>query len=147
MDTLTNLFERLHRVPPGLQALDATGGGDPIGRFDLDTDLQRRVRGAPIRCLACGQTVTHRNDSIEVGGAHVHRCVNPADVHYEIGCFRVAPGLIEAGNAIFRHSWFPGYGWRLGLCGDCGSHLGWAFCAQGVTYFFGLILKRLTAEH
>jgi hypothetical protein len=128
------------------RGLDTTGEKIPTLSIDLGADDRNIGAGARIRCLACGQTITHRRDSIEVSGAHVHRCTNPADIVYEIGCFRAACGVIEAGNAISRRSWFSGYAWRLSLCAECGSHLGWAFRAHGVTYFYGLILKRLTAD-
>ncbi len=101
----------------------------------------------PLRCVGCGNPIANTTERIVVNGAHEHDCVNPADVAYRIGCFRQAPGVVEAGNAISRYSWFRGFAWRLALCNRCGAHLGWAFVATAYTHFYGLILKRLTTEH
>ena len=109
-------------------------------------DDVRRRPDAPLRCVGCGNIVSHDAERISVNGAHEHQCVNPAEVSYRIGCFLDAPGVVEAGHAIARHSWFRGFSWRLALCRSCGGHLGWAFVGGGQTRFYGLILKRLTAE-
>lgn len=111
-----------------------------------DTTRTRGGKPVPLRCTGCGHPITDAAARIAVNGAHQHRRTNPAAVTYDIGCFGAAPGVVEAGKAISRHSWFRGFAWRLALCGQCGAHLGWAFAAAGATRFFGLILKRLSPE-
>ena len=39
-------------------------------------------------------------------------------------------------DAIFEHSWFPGYGWRIAVCPFCGAFHGWIFEPVTLTSFF-----------
>ena len=80
-----------------------------------------------------------------VAGQVLHHRTNPAGVAFTFGCFSAAPGAEPVGEATGRHSWFPGYAWRLALCWGCGTHLGWQFEGAEPT-FFGLILDRLTTR-
>jgi hypothetical protein len=92
-------------------------------------------------CAACGSRITHREQSIEVGGEHVHRYTNPAGVRYVIGCFHEAPGCTAVGEPTGEWTWFPPYRWQVAVCTECGLHLGWRYTATDE--FFGLILDRL----
>ena len=35
--------------------------------------------------------------------------------------------LITFGDPTDEYSWFPGYSWTVGTCGNCGQHMGWVF--------------------
>jgi hypothetical protein len=74
----------------------------------------------------------------------VHHRLNPAGVAFTFGCFATAPGAVAPGEATPRHTWFPGYTWRLAYCGACGVHLGWRFAGAGPG-FYGLVLDRLVS--
>jgi len=79
-----------------------------------------------------------------VQGAHEHRCTNPHNITYHIGCFREATGCAVSGEATTEYTWFPGYAWRIALCANCHAHLGWRFQSRD-DYFHGLIMARLTS--
>jgi len=80
-----------------------------------------------------------------VNGRDRHAFVNPAGLVFEIVCFRTAPGCRRAGAPTAEWTWFPGYAWRLAVCGRCAVHLGWAY--QGTAdAFFGLIPDRLVND-
>jgi hypothetical protein len=94
-----------------------------------------------LRCRACEAEVAREDDRIEMSGAHVHTFVNPHGHVFEIGCFARAHGCAPVGRASAFFSWFPGYAWRIAVCGSCRAHLGWAFGEE--PGFYGLILARL----
>ena len=96
-----------------------------------------------VLCRACRQAVTRGSERISVGGAHRHTFANPHGIVFEIGCFRSAPGCGAVGPQSEEFTWFAGHGWRVALCGACGTHLGWRFAAPSSHVFFGLILERL----
>ena len=95
-------------------------------------------------CAACRHPVTHQDECILVQGAHEHRCTNPHGITYHFGCFRAAVGCAVTGEAMTEYTWFPGYAWRIALCANCHTHLGWRFQSQE-DYFHGLIVARLTS--
>jgi hypothetical protein len=93
-------------------------------------------------CARCATRVTDEEAVIEVGGAHRHRCVNPAGETFELGCFAAAPGCVNEGEPTAEATWFPGYVWCFACCANCGAHLGWCYEGGGAR-FFGLIFARL----
>ncbi len=95
-------------------------------------------------CAACRHTVTHLDERIPVQGGHEHSFTNPHGVTYHIGCYREAAGCFAVGESTVEFSWFPGYAWRVALCANCQTHLGWRF-QSGSEYFHGLIVNRLTS--
>ncbi len=98
-----------------------------------------------LRCAACEHAITARSEGISVNGAHAHEFKNPSGVDYVVGCFARAPGCAGFGEASNVWTWFPGYAWRVELCGSCRSHLGWSYAAPAmpVASFFALIVDRL----
>lgn len=100
-----------------------------------------------LRCRACGNTIARVHDRISMLGAYEHRCTNPRGIRFHIGCFREAAGGAEIGEAIDQHTWFAGYRWRIMLCAQCKTHLGWGFHAPSGDRFYGLILDRLIVPH
>jgi hypothetical protein len=122
------LFDRLseeqrQRLADSAQAQDSAGSG-------------------PQWCCAeCHAPVTTREESFAVEGQHVHRRSNPDGIPFVFGCFRHAPGCAPIGEATDYWSWFSGYRWRMVVCRQCVTQLGWHFSGDDV--FYGLILERL----
>jgi len=96
-----------------------------------------------ILCRACGHVITAPRFRTTVNGRHVHTFVNPGGIEFTIGCFSDAPGCHNIGIPTLRHTWFPEYGWRIALCGDCQIHLGWQFLGENRVPFHGLILDHV----
>jgi hypothetical protein len=96
-----------------------------------------------MKCRFCNTPITTEQDKIEIDHQHQYCFTNPNDVAYELGCFRNAPGCILFGKLTDEYTWFGGYEWQLGLCDNCGEHLGWYYQSLSQDYFYGLILKRL----
>ena len=94
-----------------------------------------------LRCRSCEAEIARDDDRIEMAGAHAHTFVNPHGHVFEIGCFARAPGCVSIGPPSAFFSWFPGYEWRMAVCGNCRAHLGW--CFGETPDFFGLVLPRL----
>lgn len=140
------------RVRGPMQAAEA-----PIWRFDkpggdllrgLLTSMgrarsPRREPEGRVCCAACAHTVTRPRARIDVQGSHQHRFLNPMGIPYEIACYGEAPGCFQLGEATEEHTWFPGYAWRVALCGSCQIHLGWGFGSREGGHFFALIVERL----
>lgn len=98
-----------------------------------------------VRCLACGHALTSTNAKTRVNGAHAHTFKNPSGIDYRVGCFRDAPGCRGVGDASDVWTWFPGYAWRIALCGACAVHVGWTFARTGEgVAFVALVLERIT---
>lgn len=108
-------------------------------RVDIRSKKEKRLF-----CAACRYLVTHQDERIPVQGGHEHRFTNPHGITYHIGCYRKADGCSAVGELTMEFTWFPGYGWRIALCGNCQTHLGWRF-QSGTEYFHGLIVNRLTS--
>ena len=112
---------------------------------DDESDVEAGVRPRrSLRCAACDHEITEERERSEMSGNHRHTFVNPHGHVFEIGVFAAAPGVRGVGDASAFFSWFPGYAWRVVVCGGCGVHLGWSF-GDG-PHFFGLILDRLAAS-
>lgn len=126
---------------------NGNGGGDDAGREARhgqaqDREPQRDHHGF-LCCLACRVRVTSLDARAQQAGRHEHLCENPDGVVFRIGCFDAAPGCVMIGRPSSHWTWFPGYRWRVALCGRCGAHLGWQFRDGGGGTFFGLIVDRL----
>ena len=93
-------------------------------------------------CAACRHFITRQDERIPVQGGHEHRFTNPHGITYHIGCYREAAGCSVVGESTAEFTWFPGYAWRIALCANCRTHLGWRFQSED-DYFHGLIVNRL----
>ena len=85
---------------------------------------------------------------VAVAGQAARGCyTNPAGIVWEVVTLSRARNLQVEGPSVPAFSWFPGYRWRLALCGGCGEHLGWRYDAVNATIsppgFWGLIPQRL----
>jgi len=110
---------------------------------DATTDADsERPRPRQFWCATCSTRVTDEDAAIDVGGAHRHRCVNPAGEVFELGCFAGAPGCVVRGQPTDEATWFPGYLWSFACCANCETHLGWCYEGGGPR-FYGLIFARL----
>jgi hypothetical protein len=128
---------------PGYRALDRN---DEAHRSAAPAPVDERALGGEpaILCARCDHPITTPGARISVLEAHQHRFMNPAGLLFHIGCFARADGCVVIGPASDDYPWFPGFAWRLALCGACAEHLGWHFQAGGQA-FYGLRLDRLRA--
>lgn len=95
-------------------------------------------------CRQCLGFITRPGERIVVNGTHHHTFANPHGIVFEIGCFQQAPGCAAAGPPTDEFSWFAGYNWRIAICANCLTHMGWLFTAAGGgSRFYGLILDNL----
>ena len=120
---------------------------DPAAESEKKPALDKQANNHPKKekrlfCAACRHPVTHQDERIPVQGGHEHRFTNPHGITYHIGCFREAAGCSVVGESTAEFTWFPGYAWRIALCANCQTHLGWRFQSGG-EYFHGLIVNRL----
>jgi hypothetical protein len=120
---------------------------DPVAGSENKPALKKQAEIFPKKekrlfCAACRHPITHQDERIPVQGGHEHRFTNPHDITYHIGCYREAAGCSAVGETTAEFTWFPGYAWRIALCANCHTHLGWRFQTAG-EYFHALILNRL----
>ncbi|MDP3478926.1 MAG: cereblon family protein [Desulfoprunum sp.] len=99
--------------------------------------------GRGLFCRRCGYRITGEDNRITINGSHTHTFFNPTGILFELACFKNAPGCSVHGQASGHFSWFAGYQWRIVLCGQCATHLGWRFESLDAT-FFCLIIPHLT---
>lgn len=95
-----------------------------------------------IVCRNCSYQVTTPDERMKMNGAFLHTFANPHGHVFEIGCFQQAWGCIPASVSSLEFTWFAGYAWQIGICANCGAHLGWIF-TSGTHRFFGLIVDKL----
>jgi hypothetical protein len=126
-----------------LQALerDAPPAG-PIA--PARADEHQKAPEQAIVCATCGHAITCERERIQILDAHEHRFMNPAGRLFHIGCFARAHGCVPIGAPSGDYPWFPGFDWRIALCGGCADHLGWVFQSPDRA-FFGLRLDHLRA--
>lgn len=98
-----------------------------------------------ILCATCRHLITSTKSVISIAGQHRHQFINPAGIHYEIGCFSTAPGCFNMSEPTMEFTWFPGYTWCYSVCSKCFNHLGW-FYQSGDSHFYGLIMNRLIRD-
>jgi hypothetical protein len=108
-----------------------------------DTEEKESDKEKYILCRQCHQIITSPSERIAVQGSHQHTFANPHGIVYDIGCFRFVVGCGYAGPASDEFTWFPGFSWKVAVCGMCLTHLGWLFISTAGNNFNGLILDRL----
>jgi hypothetical protein len=123
-------------------------GQRPHGAPQLRAQPEAKAQQAlPARllCAACLSFIAEARSRISVNGAHAHTFINPAGVIHKVGCFANAPGARAVGEACAYWTWFPGFSWRVAVCGGCGEHIGWCFLAAEQR-FVALLLERIIEE-
>ncbi len=131
---------------PGFEPLLFKNKADPEIKGilkNLSEDGWEEKTERAILCMACKNKICACSSGMEVNGRHQHTFYNPEGVIYHIGCFASAPGCIIHGKPTLHFTWFEGYRWNFALCGNCGTHLGWHYRADGGSKFFGLIFNKL----
>lgn len=94
-------------------------------------------------CAGCGEKIAKEEWKVDVDGSYVHNFVNPAGIEFRILTFSRQIGTLWHPESFAEHSWFSGFTWRIGQCGNCGSHLGWKFeSVSGPDTFFGIIFDK-----
>ena len=99
-----------------------------------------------IICKNCRNEVTTVDYSIAVNGQHAHIFKNPLGISFHIGCFFRAWGCFLYGIPTYEATWFAGFAWRIAVCANCFTHLGWHF-QSGRESFYGLIMANLLKGH
>ncbi len=94
-------------------------------------------------CKQCENKISKPDYRSEIQGAFDHTFLNPSGQVFHIGCFRRADGCVVLGEASSEWTWFQGFHWRVALCGQCLTHLGWFYFNEDESSFFGLILDAL----
>lgn len=138
-------LDDLRSVPVALRDDDDhDGAGAERDLEDLADSARHPLEDSheAIYCASCDHDVTHTDHRIERDGSFEHSFANPAGIVFQIGCFDEASGCGAIGEPSSEFSWFPGYTWRVSLCRNCRTHLGWLFESADDT-FWGLILPRL----
>jgi hypothetical protein len=129
----------LYCLKPGKHRQNAVDHAQQVDTQDTDDSDKKGF----LRCTECQYPITRTIDRIEINEKHQHVFANPHGHIYQIGCFARAPGCVIVGEETSYFSWFPGYTWRIAICGQCWTLLGWAFHSPE-SQFFGLILDKLT---
>jgi hypothetical protein len=128
----------LYCLKPGKRTDKAVDQGQQVDPQDTDDSGKNEF----LHCTDCQYPIARKIDRTEINENHQHVFANPHGYIYHIGCFARAPGCVIAGQETSHFSWFPGHAWRIALCGQCLTLLGWAF-NSGESQFFGLILDKL----
>lgn len=79
------------------------------------------------QCCICGQVISYSDQLLHIAGRSRHLFVNPAKLECDFYTLSSCPGALGLEDATEAHTWFPGYRWRLAICGRCGAHLGWHY--------------------
>ncbi len=112
--------------------------------LEEDTDQDKNPEHEKrIVCRECMNEITSPRQRILRDGAHEHTFANPHGLVFHIQCYKDAWGCGYAGPSVAEFTWFPGYTWRVAVCGRCTVHLGWLYEAGGGNRFHGLIADRL----
>jgi len=129
----------LYCLKQGKQRYNAVDQAQQVDTQDRDASDEKGF----LHCAECQYPITRKIDRTEINEKHQHVFANPHGYIYQIGCFVQALGCVAIGEEARHFSWFPGYTWRIALCGRCLTLLGWAFRSHE-SQFFGLILDKLT---
>jgi hypothetical protein len=122
---------------------------DPVSKRGQAKPLPEsrdKTRTAPDKAIVCRQclhVITSDAERLVINGAHLHTFANPQGIVFEIACYRNAAGCRYIGQASSEFTWFSGYVWRIAVCANCHTHLGWRFSAADGHFFHGLITSRL----
>jgi len=115
-----------------------------INTAEKEDTKEKNLNNAEILlCRQCRQVITSPEERIAVQGAHQHTFANPNGIVYQIECFKSAIGCEYTGQFSAEWSWFKDFLWRIAVCRNCFTHLGWLFASTVKDSFTGLIADRL----
>ena len=109
-------------------------------------NAQDQTAEAPMEAIVCRQClneITSAAQALAIHGSHTHTFANPEGIVFEIGCYQDVWGCGYVGSASAEFTWFSGYMWRIAVCANCHTHLGWRFSASAGHFFHGLITSRI----
>lgn len=121
------------------------GKGKP-GVIAAPRDKEETASAEAVLCRQCLHVITAPAEHRVINGAHAHTFANPEGIVFEIVCYRSAWGCGYVGPASPEFTWFAGYVWRIAVCANCHSHLGWRFSAPDGHFFHGLIGSRVIVK-
>lgn len=82
-------------------------------------------------CGHCGRYVTSKDDIFSMSSSGpLAAYVNPKGYVHDTITAMKAENIELNGKPVYENSWFPGYGWTIAQCRDCGNHLGWRFTTK-----------------
>jgi hypothetical protein len=145
---MTTLFQEPCNPSPGIPyPIHFRPNRNPgQGRFVPSADTDNQTSHAPEKAVVCRQClhgITAPDQQTQMEGAHTHTFANPEGIVFEIACYQEAWGCGYVGPASAEFTWFAGYRWRIAVCANCLTHLGWLFSAPAGHFFHGLITSRI----
>jgi hypothetical protein len=114
--------------------------GRPSGATDPEESVEHDAATAVV-CARCRTELTTPDQRIEVEGAHAHTYTNPSGETFHLRCFGEVRNVAPFGARETFFTWFPGHSWRVVVCAECTTFLGWRF--EGASVFHGLISDRI----
>ena len=97
-------------------------------------------------CKKCKYKITANSERMIINNKHEHIFTNPNGYIFQIGCFIRAQGCAMSEDESDYFSWFQGYTWRIAMCMQCLTLMGWYF-SSNKSQFFGIILDKLSFKH
>ncbi|CAE7238919.1 CRBN [Symbiodinium natans] len=133
-DTLTD---------PQISTVSESASSDmELARARLERQISRSFDGnVLLLCKQCRSTVAALRFCT---GSSRH--FNPSGYLFHIGEFSRAAGVKAVGEACSADSWFQGCAWRIAICRQCQTQLGWRYESAATSdsgTFWGLIWNRL----
>lgn len=80
------------------------------------------------RCTKCLNPVALQGTECTIGEqSPTSLQINPHGYLHQVLTVKDAFNIFLYGSPTPADSWFPGYLWRLCICVQCGSHVGWSY--------------------
>jgi len=132
-------------------ALREAGARTPFGASPArDAESERTDEHVRYLCRACRTPITDGSAVFGPAGAPpVQVFTNPDGRVCQVLTVARAEPLVLVGPTTSEYTWFPGYAWRIALCGRCTLHLGWRYEAEqggSPPCFYGLLVSELEEE-
>ncbi|XP_059611561.1 protein cereblon [Phlebotomus argentipes] len=104
-------------------------------------------------CIECQQKVAKFSEvfAMSKDGVQASYCNPGGFIHDTVTLFGVElNAVIVERSKSTQFSWFPGYAWKITVCGRCHRHLGWQFVAEKKNLrphsFFGLTQRSIVLK-
>lgn len=105
-----------------------------------------------IVCTNCGAPLCSKVDIFSISKqGYMAPFLNPGGViHETLTVYKIKNCSMVRMPPCAQHSWFPGYGWQICNCANCGNHIGWKFTSMSSNLkpekFWGLTRKSIRYE-